>query len=121
MAVTYDLATDRGKVRLLAGDSAGGIFTDAEIDAFLSLESNEVWCAAAAALEAIASQEARLASVQETLNYKKDTTEIAKGLLEAAARYRAHVEADPSYGAAEIGQTPFIVVDIILNRLERDD
>ena len=59
MSFTYDPTTDRGKVRLLLGDTdtataANQIFSDAEIDAFLSIESGEVYAAAAAGCESLA-------------------------------------------------------------------
>ena len=59
MSFTYDPTTDRGKVRLLLGDTdtatvAHQIFSDAEIDAFLSIESSEVYAAAAAGCESLA-------------------------------------------------------------------
>jgi len=51
VAFTYDTTTDRGKVRLLcfvrvAADAA---FTDAEVDAFLSLANDDVFLAASIA------------------------------------------------------------------------
>ena len=54
MAFTYDSTTARGRVRLLVSDTdtataANQIFDDDEIDAFLALENNEVYAAAAAA------------------------------------------------------------------------
>ena len=57
MAFTYDITTDRGKVRLLIGDTvdAGHQFEDAEIDAFLAMASGSILTAAGYALEAWAS------------------------------------------------------------------
>ena len=54
MACTYDITTDRGKVRLTIGDTSttACIFSDAEIDVFLALNSNNINLAAADALEA---------------------------------------------------------------------
>jgi len=57
MAFNYDITTDRGKVRLLIGDTvdAGHQFEDDEIDAFLTMASGSILIAAAYALEAWAS------------------------------------------------------------------
>ena len=54
MAFNYDLTTDRGKVRLLIGDTvdAGHQFEDAEIDVFLAMAGGSILIAAAYALEA---------------------------------------------------------------------
>ena len=66
MAFTYDPGSSRGRVRLLlsdtdTADATKQIFTDAEIDAFLSIESNEIYAAAAAACESLAANTARSA------------------------------------------------------------
>ncbi len=59
MAFTFDDTTARGKVRLLIGDTDTGdaskqMFTDSNIDAFLSLGDNEVYAATAAACRSLA-------------------------------------------------------------------
>jgi len=53
MAFTYDITTDRGKVRLLIGDTnaADYQFEDDEIDAFLTMASGSLLLAASYALE----------------------------------------------------------------------
>lgn len=66
MAFTYDPTTNRGKVRLRIGDTNTSdatlqIFTDAEIDAFLTMKSSNVAAAAASACRAIAADSARSA------------------------------------------------------------
>jgi len=59
MAFTYDITTNRGKVRLLIGDNvlATYHFEDDEIDAFLTMASSSIYLAAAMALEAWAATE----------------------------------------------------------------
>lgn len=64
MAFTFDSTTSRGRVRLLIGDTdtvaeRNQIFTDADIDAFLDMEDESVYGAAAAACRAIAASAAR--------------------------------------------------------------
>lgn len=51
MAFTYDVTTSRGRVRLLCFDrvEASAVYTDAEIDAFLSLAGSDVLLAASLA------------------------------------------------------------------------
>lgn len=58
MAFTYDVSTNRGKVRLLCFDrvEADAVFTDAEIDAFLSLGNSDVWLAASFACQDLAAK-----------------------------------------------------------------
>lgn len=72
MAFTYDPTTDRGRVRLLVSDTdivtaANQVFTDAEIDAFLAVENDELYAAAAAACRSIASSAARSAIAYKAL------------------------------------------------------
>ena len=63
MAFTYDITTDRGRIRRLVGDTIldtgalpdGVNFSDAEIDEFFSMEGNHIQRAAALALESLAS------------------------------------------------------------------
>ena len=51
--MSYDLTTDIGKVRLIIGDNtASEVFTDAEITYFLTVNSNNIYLAAAEALGA---------------------------------------------------------------------
>ena len=58
MACTYDITTNRGKVRLIIGDTSTitGVFSDLEIDTFLSMHSGNINLAAAEALGAWAAK-----------------------------------------------------------------
>ena len=60
MAFTADPTTDRGKVRLLVYDTteSGAAFTDADIDAFLELNSDSVLYAASDACRSLAARNA---------------------------------------------------------------
>ena len=67
MAYTYDITTDRGKVRLLTRTTGSGspsadtcVLSDAEIDVFLELAGNVVPLAASMALHNLATNEAYL-------------------------------------------------------------
>ena len=102
MAFTYDSSTPRGRVRLLVGDtdtadSAKQIFTDAEIDAFLALENNEVYAAAAAACQTLAASTARSAiRIRMEKLLEIDRKEIPKHFLELAKSYRERAMSDPA-------------------------
>ncbi len=97
MAFTYDPTTLRGKVRLLLGDTdtestKNQIFTDADIDAFLSLENDEVYAAAAAGAESIAASKARSAIAWEALDTELDMRDVPKWYKALAKDWRARAE-----------------------------
>jgi len=87
---TYDVTTDRGRVRLLITDrdAAHEIFNDDEIDAFLSMMSNNVLRAAAVALFQIAANEVLVLKVIKLLELQTDGASAAKALRELAKEYQ---------------------------------
>lgn len=121
MAFTYDLATNRGKLRLRIGDtdSVNVIFQDDEIDEFLSVESNNLNLAAAFALETMATSAALLAKLEEIGEYKVDSSRMAGALLKSAKVFREREESAPAYGYAEVAHTDFNALQIIVNKLLR--
>lgn len=92
MAFTYDTTTNRGKVRLLVfdRDSASYTFTDAEIDAFLSLSSNDVFLAASYACRDMAARGTRnfsaitLGAFSQSGSQPRDWNELARSYEEQA-------------------------------------
>jgi hypothetical protein len=97
MAFTYDLSNDLGKLRLLIQDtdvsSAGAkaVYSDEELTFFLDQtkeDSNNLYLAAAHALETLAAEKARLAKVKKMDVLSNDTTKIAEQLLMLADRYK---------------------------------
>lgn len=102
MAFTYDVSTDRGKVRLLITDvqEANPLFQDAEIDAFLTLNTS-VRLAAAAALEVIAASEVLVLKKIVNLDLETDGPAVARELRELAKQLRAQ---DSSIGAFDIAE-----------------
>lgn len=90
MAFTYTLSTDAGKIRLMVPDNnaANYVFEDDEIDAFLSLEYNNVRRAAALALETIASNEAHVLKVIKLLDLQTDGAKTSDALLKRAKLLR---------------------------------
>jgi hypothetical protein len=102
MAFTYDVTTDRGKVRLLCTDvlESNAIFQDAEIDAFLSMNTT-VRLAAAAALEVIASNEVLVLKKIINLDLETDGPAVARELREQAKQLRAQENAIGAFDFAE--------------------
>jgi len=115
MAFTYDTTTSRGKVRLLIGDTdtstvANQIYTDAEIDAFLSMEKSVVRRAAASALESMAASQAMILKVLKVLDLETDGASLAKELRAQAAILREQAEVDDAssgWDYAEMVYDPF--------------
>jgi len=93
MAWTYDLTTDRGKVRLLCTDSdaSSPVFDDSEIDVFIALTPANLFAAAALACETWArsrsklSQQVRNADGTTSARYAMtELLDLATSLREAA-------------------------------------
>ena len=97
MAFTYDLTTDRGKVRLIIDDKdtvtvANQFFTDDEIDCFLTLaddlDGDDVRHASAMALDTWASNQALVLKKVTLLDVNTDGPAVAKAMREHAALLR---------------------------------
>lgn len=120
MAFTYDVSTDRGKVRLLITDvqEANPLFQDAEIDAFLTLNTS-VRMAAAAALEVIAASEVLVLKKITNLDLETDGPAVARELRELAKQLRAQ---DSTLGAFDIAEQivdPFTEREYWFNQTQR--
>lgn len=104
MAFTYELAENRGAVRLWLGDSTEDIgprprknnYSDAEIDYLLSSQSNSVKAAVAAGFDLLASEwmSYSLAEKEADLSYD------AKGLAEQYAKLAKDWWAKPDDGSS---------------------
>lgn len=94
MAFTYDPTTNIGKVRLFIPDRVeqGALFTDAEIETFLDLEGDNVWRAAALALETVAGDEALTQKVQKIGDIQTDGAKLQDSILKRAAGLRKLAE-----------------------------
>lgn len=90
MSFTLDPTTTIGQVRLKITDrdSANPIFQDADIEAFLLMEGSSVLRASAAALEAIAIDQALVLKVVKILGQSTDGAKLADTLFKIATRYR---------------------------------
>lgn len=91
-----DPSTDRGMVRFLLNDtSAPAVFTDAEIDAVLTLEGDAVKLAAAQMIDTNASNEALASKVLRTQDLNVDGAKLAEALRAHARELRRqHYEDD---------------------------
>ena len=113
---SYDLATTVGKIRLLIMDkeTTDYIFTDAELTEFYSLEDSSIFCAAALALESIASNEAYVQKRIKILDITTDGPAVAKSLLERAKILREKAaEADWDIDWAEMAVSDFAYREMI--------
>lgn len=132
MAYTYDTTTDRGKVRMLADDTGtrynpdtkvmttpgadSCLYTDAEIDMFLSLSGSVVFLAAAMAIESMALKEAQLGNEVRRGAYESARGSASAELAQRAARLRAMANEEGAFGRfVEMDWTPQARVDRVTN------
>lgn len=94
--MAIDFATDLGKVRLLLNDvdESALIFSDAEIEAFLELEGDNVKRAAAQAIDTNADNEALASKVLKTTTLTTDGAKTADALRKRAAALRAQADTE---------------------------
>lgn len=124
MAFTYNVATDRGKVRLYCTDTdaAYPLFEDDEIDVFLAEMGNNILRAAAVALLVIAAQETLLMKRIKLLDLHTDGPAEAAALRALALTYqeKADLVEDAEVGGAF--DYAEMVVDIFTarERLEKE-
>lgn len=122
MAFTYDPSTAAGKVRLLCTDvdEANAMFDDAEISAFLALESDDVRLAAATALETIASNELLVLKVQTILDVETDGAAVARELRMRAQNLREQANETGEFDYAELVVDGFTARQRVWNEALRE-
>lgn len=105
MTTTYDITTDTGKIRLKIGDKdvANAVFTDEELQAFLTDEGSVI-LASAAALEAWAATYAANADSEHIGDYSFTQT-ITKKMLDLAQRLRDSDADTPALDIASMDLT----------------
>lgn len=93
MSFTNDPTTSIGLIRMRISDrdSANVIFQDEDLQAFLTFEGDALR-ASAAALEAIAVNQALTLKVIKLLQLSTDGAKLADTLLKAAGNYRTQAE-----------------------------
>jgi len=133
MSFTYDLATDRGKVRLLIQDTdtvtvANQFYDDDEIDCFLtiagSMDGDSVFNASALALESWASNQVMILKVVELLDVVTDGAAVSREMRMRAAVLRADAitsSSDAGFEIAEMALGPFSWREQAINEAIRDD
>ncbi|MEE9401253.1 MAG: hypothetical protein V3V32_04460 [Dehalococcoidia bacterium] len=110
MAFTYDVTTDRGRVRLLIPDRKAGVyltdylFEDIEIDAFLNVEAGSIKRGAAMGLEIIASDNAMVLKVIRLLDLTTDGAKTSDALLARAKLLRKQADDEEVVGAFDIAE-----------------
>lgn len=130
--MTYNFITwpNGSRVRLLVADTdaAAEVFTDAEIEAALAMESSQALFtgggtppplvysylnSAALLLESLSGSRARQC-VTKLLDVSLDGPAAAKALLEVAKRYRDRASADGSFAIAQLAVDAFAQREVIL-------
>lgn len=93
MTFTYDPTTTLGMVRLLIPDTieATKTFDDEELTAFLTMEANDPWGAAADALDVMANSEAITGKNISILGISTNGVSVCQALAAKATAYRARV------------------------------
>ena len=128
--MALDLATDRGKVRLLIQDDneTYEFYTDAKIDCFLTLagdlDGESVYNASALALESWASNQLMIVKVIERLDLKTDGASMSKEMRARAQGLREQAissSSDAGFEIAEMALGPWSVREQIVNEVIEDD
>ena len=133
MSFTYDLSTDRGKVRLLIQDTdtvtvANQFYEDDEIDTFITLagnlEGDSVFNASAVALESWASNQVLILKVVTLLDVETDGAKVSAEMRARAASLRADAitsSSDAGFEVAELALGHFSWSEQTINEALRDD
>jgi len=117
MTYSYDVTTSVGQVRLLIPDrvTPNQVFENEEIEAYLALKGDDIRCAAAAALETIAADQALVLKVMTLLDVHTDGARVAEALLKRAMMLREQAEADSTtFDWAEMVTTDFAARERII-------
>lgn len=103
MSLPYDITTNVGKVRLVIGDTdaTAYVFTDAEINYFLTENSSNISLAAADALEAWMAKYAKAPDSEKIGDYAY-TQKIVDKMNKLRNELRAKVESAPVLEWAEM-------------------
>lgn len=114
-----DYSTSAAQVRLLINDTtqADPVFSNDEIAAFLTMESDNVKRAAAQALDTIADDEVLTSKVIRSQDLSTDGASVADGLRSRAKELRSQADGDPNGPLAPSGQFPDAAVFPEVSRL----
>lgn len=119
--MTYDPTTDAGKVRLLITDTnvLDEIFTDVEITAFLSLGSNDIFLAAAEAIETIARSEVLVQKVIKLLDLTTNGAAVAAELRLSAQVLRQQAGVELTFDYVEGAVDVFSLRELLYKNYQR--
>lgn len=128
MVFSYDPTTDVGKVRMLIPDRVEehAIFSDEEIEAYLSMNSSNVRRAAAEALETIASDEVMTLKVLSTLDLSTNGASTSDAILARAKILRSQADVSDlaedggGFDYAEMSVNAFTRRERVRNQALRD-
>jgi len=129
MTFTFDLSTDRGKVRLIIDDTdeTYEFFSDAKIDAFITmagdLDGDVVRNAAADALDTWATNQALVLKKVTLLDVEVDGPAVSKAMREHAALLRKQavtMSSDAGFEVAEMALGHFSWVEQVTNEAIED-
>ena len=103
--LAYDPTTTLGKVRALIRDKDQNdfLFSDQELNAFLTLENQNIWLAAATALDAAAVDHVLALKVAKVLDITVDGAKVADALSKQANKWREMAGKRDSTGAQVAG------------------
>ena len=90
MAFTYDVDTDRGKVRLFIYDidETEYVFEDNEVDVFLEMNNQSIWLASANACRVLAVKASDQAfAVKVSTALEIDKKQVSRRFMEMAKEY----------------------------------
>lgn len=120
MAFTVDYSTDLGKVRALINDvdAANPGMEDAQIQAYLDLNDDDVTLAAVSAMLATATRFSRMKKVK-IMDLEVDGSIAARDLRAIAAQMRDDYLNDPDFDIAKQLNTVFAVRQDVVNELKQ--
>ena len=105
MAFTYDLDTSIGRLRLLLQDTDEDnlIFTDEEIQFFLSQNSSDLNMAASMGWLTIAGDKSRQAKIKRAGNYSHNLRQISQECRRQADYFKKLAYEEPAFEIVEFG------------------
>ena len=110
-----ELATNALKVRLRIGDTGADLFTDDEIDDFLSENDNDIYRAAVDALLTLGNEAVLHAKWVQTGRHIIDTRAAARNYRDMAEAMQKKASSQVAFGIAETANSSFTADEIIAN------
>jgi len=106
-------------VQLMIGDVAAALFTDAQIQSFLTISASggteNVYKAAALACRSLSASAVLLHKAEKIGNYSLDRKSMAKAYLDLADRFDAMANNIPAVDVIQYAHTDAIARQIVIN------